>query len=105
MAKTKRSVKEFGIYKIVLRPDADGAEFEKFMESEVLENTITFRDGHSSQDELYARRGGGVEGQSYIWVISRTPSMGGTFTRNSDAATAFKELKEKVGSFGEVFPL
>ena len=105
MAKTERSAEEFGIYKIALRPDADGAEFEKLMEAEVLENTITFRDGHSSQDELYVRRGGGDEGQSYIWVISRTPSISGAFTGGSDAAAAFETLKGKVESFGEVFPL
>ena len=74
------------------------------MEAEVLENTITFRDGHSSKDELYTRRGGGEE-NSYIWIISRTPSLGGSFNNNSDAAAAFKSLKGKVENFGDIFPL
>jgi hypothetical protein len=103
MAK-KRPAKEFGIYQVMLRPEVDSSEFEKFMGAEVLENTITFRDGHSSQDELYMRRGGGEE-NSYIWIISRTPSLGGGFNNNSDAAAAFKALKGKVETFGDVLPL
>ena len=103
MAK-RRPVKEFGIYRVGLRPEVNGSEFEKFMEAEVLENTITFRDGHSSKDELYTRRGGGEE-NSYIWIISRTPSLGGSFNNNSDAAAAFKSLKGKVENFGDIFPL
>jgi len=101
MAK-RRPVKEFGIYRVRLRPEVNGSEFEKFMEAEVLEHTITFRDGRSSQDELYARRGG--EENSYLWIISRTPSPAGNFN-DSDAAAAFKSLKGKVANFGDVFPL
>jgi hypothetical protein len=105
MAKTKRPAKEFGIYKISLRPEVNAEEFEKFMSEEVLVTTGPFRDGQSARDELYARRGGGEE-NSYLWIISRTPSMAGRgFSASSDASAAFKTLKGKVESHGEVFPL
>ena len=36
MARTKQPAKEFGIYKVRLRPEVNSSEFEKFMEDEVL---------------------------------------------------------------------
>jgi hypothetical protein len=104
MAITKRPAKEFGIYKITLRPEANSKKFEKFMKDEVLAIIGPFRDGQSARDELYARRGG--EDNSYIWIINRSPSMNGNgFSASADAATAFKVLKGKVEGHGDVFPL
>ena len=104
MARTKQPAKEFGIYKVRLRPEVNSSEFEKFMEDEVLIITGPFRDGQSARDELYARKGG--EEDSYIWIISRTPSMAGMgFSRSSDAPAAFKSSKGKVEAFGDVSPL
>ena len=101
----KPSRKEFRMFKVTLNPEVKGAAFENFMKKQVLENTITFRDGHSSQDELYSQKGGGTGGNSYIWIISRTPSGGGAFTHNTDASAAFKALKDKVEVFGLITPL
>lgn len=96
---------EQGIYKVKLRPEVNAADFEKFMEAEVLVNTITFRDGHSAQDELYAHKSGGDGENSYIWIISRTSSISGSFSRNPDPSTAFNSLKGKVEQFGDITPL
>ena len=65
----KPSSKQLRVLKVTLKGEVKRARFEKFMETQILENTITFRDGHSSQDELYSQRGG-KEGSSYIWIIS-----------------------------------
>ena len=105
MPAKKRSSKELRTFKITLNPEIQKAAFEKVMAKQVLENTITFRDGHSSQDELYVRKSGGRAESSYIWIISRTPSLGGSFSRNADATTAFNSLKAKVEAFGMITPL
>jgi hypothetical protein len=100
-----KSSKGLRAFKVTLNPDVKPSAFEKFMATNVLENTITFRDGHSSQDALYARKAGGKDEAAYIWVISRTPSIDGSFSKNADAPTAFKALKSKVEEFGSVEPL
>ena len=105
MPTKKPSSKELRAYQVVLNSKAKAAVFEKLMEAEVLENTITFRDGHSSQDELYSHRSGGKSRPAYVWIISRTPSIDGTFRNNLDAGAAFKTHKEKVEQFGSVIPL
>ena len=97
--------RELRVYRVTLKPEVQAEAFEKLMETEVLENTIVFRDGHASQDELYAHKCGGEHRGSYIWIIRRLPSIDGSFTHNADAGTAFKSLKVKVEQFGSVTPL
>jgi hypothetical protein len=105
VATKKLSNKERCVFKVTLNPEVKSKDFEKFMETGVLENTITFRDGHSSQDELYLRKSGGKGGTCYVWIIARTPSIDDSFTRNVDASTAFKGIKSKVERFGVITPL
>ena len=101
----KPSNKQLRVFKVSLNSEADRAKFEQFMTTQVLQNTITFRDGHSSQDELYVQKSGSKDSASYIWLISRTPSINGEFSHNTDATTAFKSVKGKVEEFGSVTPL
>ena len=106
MAKAAKAIagKQVGVYKVTLNDGVKRAAFEKFMETQVLKNTITFRDGHSSQDELYSKKSGGKDDTSYVWIISRTSSIMGTFP-DGDAAAAFKSAKAKVEEFGLITPL
>jgi len=101
----KPSDEDRGVYKVTLNPGVKGADFEKFMKTKVLVNTITFRDGHSSQDELYSKKSGGKDRNSYVWIISRTPSIDGSFTHNIAPLPAFKAVKAKVEEFGVITPL
>jgi hypothetical protein len=93
------------VYRVTLHPEAQAEAFEKLMETEVLENTTVFRDGHAAQDELYAHTCGGEHRGAYIWIIRCLPSIDGAFTHNADAGTAFKSLKVKVEPFGSITPL
>ena len=96
--------KQLGVYKVTLNEGVKRPAFEKFMQTDVLKNTITFRDGHSSQDELYLKKIGGKDDTSYVWIIKRIPSIMGTFP-DGDADAVFKAVKAKVEEFGLITPL